>query len=527
MSDPGRERTVPRFTQQQLAVIRHELRTPINHIIGYSEMIMDELDDVRHSALKADLEKVRRGGRQLQHLINQFFDSEKQPVRELEVSQIYHELRTPVNQIIGYSELLQEEAAEAGLTGLLSDLDRIHQAATQWLRLMERYLLTNESESVDASQHSTGLDPRLRTSETGTLSGSETKLARTFTGSILVVDDDPVNRDMLARRLHKQGFTVTIAKNGAQALELLQQKAFDLLLLDILMPGLSGYEVLRQIKESSQLQHIPVLMISALDDMDGIVRCIQSGAEDYISKPFNPVFLNARISAVLEKKRLRDQQQIYLKQIEEEKANAERLLLNILPAPIAARLKNGEQNIAEQFSDVSVLFADLVGFTMLSSSVAPHEMVRALNGMFSSFDSLAGKHGLEKIKTIGDAYMAVAGLPEPASDHAEAAAEMALDILDAIRIMNRVQRGNVKIRIGISSGPVVAGIIGTRKFSYDLWGDTVNVASRMESQGEPDKIQVSESTYRKLKSKYRLEDRGVIPIKGKGTMQTYWLLGRE
>lgn len=524
--DSSHESPTALLSQQELAVIRHELRTPINHIIGYSEMILEELDELQQPALKPDLEKVRLGGRKLLNLITEFFDVDKQTTRKLKVSEVYHELRTPVNQIIGYCELLQEDAAAAGLGSLLSDLDKIHRAATRWLRLMESYLLPGKEGSADSGQPLTPLMPTVRPAERGALPPVGARVNRTFSGSILVVDDDAMNREMLSRRLHKQGFTVSIAKHGTQALELVQQKAFDLILLDVMMPGVSGYEVLRQLKGNSSLQHIPVLMISAMDDMEGIVRCIEIGAEDYIAKPFDAVFLNARIGAALEQKRLRDLEKLHLDQIEQEKAKAERLLLNILPGPIASRLKKGEANIAESFSDVSVVFADLVGFTQLAANVKPSEMVRMLNGIFSSFDSLAGKHGLEKIKTIGDAYMAVAGLPQPTTDHAEAAAEMALDVLESLQVLNRAQGTNLRIRIGISSGPVVAGIIGTRKFAYDLWGDTVNMASRMESHGQPGRVQASEATYQKIKEGYQFEERGEIEVKGKGMMRTYWLLGR-
>lgn len=210
-------------------------------------------------------------------------------------------------------------------------------------------------------------------------------------------------------------------------------------------------------------------------------------------------------------------------ELDSERAKAERLLRNILPGPIAERLKEGEQTIADQFPEVSVLFADLVGFTNLSSSVSAEELVVMLNDVFSRFDTLADEHGLEKIKTIGDAYMVVAGLPEPRADHAQALATMALDMLDAIDDFNASHGTSLGIRIGINTGPVVAGVIGKRKFIYDLWGDAVNVASRMESSGLPGRVQISDSTQVCLAGQLPLEDRGTITVKGKGEMRT-WLL---
>ena len=214
-------------------------------------------------------------------------------------------------------------------------------------------------------------------------------------------------------------------------------------------------------------------------------------------------------------------------QLQAEQEKSEGLLLNILPEEIAFRLKESQNIIAENFADVTVLFADLVGFTTLSSRVTPVELVQSLNTIFSAFDSLAENYGLEKIKTIGDAYMVVGGLPTPRSNHAEAIACMALDMQRSIRQFSNFFGEPFNLRIGINTGPVVAGVIGLKKFSYDLWGDTVNTASRMESHGIPGCIQVSAITYEKLSGGFILKKRGIIDVKGKGQMTTYLLLGKR
>jgi len=205
----------------------------------------------------------------------------------------------------------------------------------------------------------------------------------------------------------------------------------------------------------------------------------------------------------------------------------EDLLYNIMPSPIAQRLKLQESLIADSFDEVTVLFADLVNFTELSAQIPATQLVDLLNKIFSVFDHLTQKHGLEKIKTIGDAYMVVGGLPTPRPDHAEAVVEMALDMQQAITRFQRNDGKPFNLRIGINTGPVVAGVIGTKKFAYDLWGDTVNVASRMESQGVAGSIQVTTATYKILKDKYVFEARDAIAVKGKGEMITYWLTGRK
>jgi class 3 adenylate cyclase len=209
-----------------------------------------------------------------------------------------------------------------------------------------------------------------------------------------------------------------------------------------------------------------------------------------------------------------------------ERERSERLLLNVLPAPIAARLKQGEEVIADGFPEVTVLFADLVDFTRRSQETTPERVVRVLDDLFSALDGLAERHGLEKIKTVGDAYMAVGGLPEPRPDHAEAVAEMALDVREEVGRHLDPGGRPLAVRIGIDTGPVVAGVIGRRKFSYDLWGDTVNVASRMESNGVAGCIQVTDRAYRRLRDRYRFERRGPIQVKGKGELVTWFLVGR-
>lgn len=213
--------------------------------------------------------------------------------------------------------------------------------------------------------------------------------------------------------------------------------------------------------------------------------------------------------------------------LEREQERSENLLLNILPSPIAQRLKDGSQTIADGYAEASILFADLVGFTRLSSTVSPEQLVVLLNRLFSRFDDLSGHFGVEKIKTIGDAYMACAGVPLARPDHAEAVADMALAMLDAVRDHNREFGSNLQIRIGINSGPVVAGVIGLKKFIYDLWGDTVNLASRMESHGVANRIQVSVATWERLRDRYDFEPRGVLDVKGVGPIEAFLLKGRK
>ena len=215
------------------------------------------------------------------------------------------------------------------------------------------------------------------------------------------------------------------------------------------------------------------------------------------------------------------------RQVEAANRENERLLLNILPAPIAERLRRGERVIADRFDDVTLLFADIVDFTRISGEMSPIEVVALLNEMFSLFDELVDRHGLEKIKTIGDAYMVVGGLPDATDDHADRVADMALELTEQVSRMQPRSANAISFRIGLHVGPVVAGVIGAKKFIYDVWGDTVNTASRMESHGVPGRIQVTHAAYERLRPRYRFEPRGMVDVKGKGPMPTYLLVGRQ
>ncbi len=217
--------------------------------------------------------------------------------------------------------------------------------------------------------------------------------------------------------------------------------------------------------------------------------------------------------------------QFFVQRLGEEQAKSESLLLNILPRQVAGRLKHSTSTIADGFQEATILFADLAGFTRLSSTLAPDQVVHLLNEVFSAFDRLAEKHGLEKVKTIGDAYMVVGGIPEPRADHPHAVARMALEMRETVSDLNRQHGWSLRIRIGMNTGPVVAGVIGLKKFIYDLWGDAVNIASRMESTGIENEIQVTRSTFERLNPEFVLEPRGHVQVKGKGEMETWLLKG--
>lgn len=338
-------------------------------------------------------------------------------------------------------------------------------------------------------------------------------------GLVLVVDDEEANRMLLRDPLEVHGYEIIEAENGEQALQKVEQRPPDVILLDVMMPRMDGFEVCRRLKKEARTAHIPILIVTALSERMERMMGIAAGASDFLSKPVDLQELTLRVNHAVHAKRLVDQ-------LQAEQAKVERLLLNSLPGPIAERMKQGEVNIAEHHPDVSVLLADLVGFTTLAAHIGPEQVVYLLNEIFSGFDLLALKHGLEKIKTIGDAYMAAGGVPLPRPDHAEAIAELALDMMAEIEKFNRAYNTSIQLRIGISTGSVVAGVIGRWKFTYDLWGDTVNLACRLESLGQAGTILVSDLTYQRLRDKYRFDDSRSLEIKGRAAELVHTLRGR-
>ncbi len=339
-------------------------------------------------------------------------------------------------------------------------------------------------------------------------------------GSILLVDDTPTNLEILVGYFSDSGFDVSVATSGEGALEQVAESRPDLILLDVMMPGMDGFETCRRLKADPATKDIPVIFMTALSETADKLKGFEAGAVDYVTKPLQQEEVLARVNTHLSLRRMQQQ-------LEEKERQTEQLLLNVLPKSIAEQLRGGVKTVAKYYPEVSVLFADIVSFTELSFAQGPDAIVKILHELFSGFDALVEKHGLEKIKTIGDAYMAIAGAPIQRDDHAEAIAELALGIRDSVLGYNKAHATSYAIRIGINTGPVVAGVIGTKKFSFDLWGETVNIASRMESQGIANEVQVTQATLAKLQDKYVLEERGDVDIKGKGTQKTYLLKGRR
>jgi adenylate cyclase len=528
-------RTDADFTRRaRLAAVRQSLVTPVRAILGYQEIIVEVGQRLKLNDVLPTLNQVLDAAVALSGLVDRILDTKSEvevDADDLESVQakLRHDLRTPLNAIIGYSELLLDDlngtpAAEA----LRPDLDR--------LLVEARHLLDRIDAIVDLSWRNAGRAEVATSYADAAAEAAAISLVRTLrpdsdthksyeVGRVLVVDDNDSNRDLLRRRLVHEGHEVAVAASGLEALALLEEEGFDLILLDLLMPDMNGVEVLERLKSNKDWRSTPVIMISGLSEMTAVIRCIEAGAEDYLLKPFDMVLLRARINACLDRKRWQDREWEYLVRLRAEKERSEALLRHILPDAVVVRLNAGETVIADRFENVSVLFADIVEFTPAAALMTPSQLVDQLNRVFSEFDALALRLGVEKIKTIGDAYMAATGLPEPRLDHADAIVQFGLGMLNALQRLNSTGENRpLQIRIGVHTGPVVAGVIGHHKFIYDVWGDTVNVASRLEANGLPDRIQVSEATRRALEGRYNFEPRGPINLKGRGQTEAFLLI---
>jgi len=352
---------------------------------------------------------------------------------------------------------------------------------------------------------------------------------------VLLVDDQGMIGAAVGHMLAGEGdIELRFCQNGTAALEAVEGFRPTVILQDLLMPDVSGADMVRRFRGLPATAEVPIIVLSAREEPAVKAELLGGGASDYVVKLPDRVELLARIRLHSEgHARLLERNAAFAAlaasnaELARERERSDRLLHAILPHAIAERLKAGEEIIADEHAAVTVLFSDLCGFTEFADRAGPRQVVELLDEIFGCFDRLATTHGAEKIKTIGDAWMAVTGLSPPRPDHAQAMAALALDLVAAFHDLRLRRDLPLDLRVGLHSGPVVAGVIGRGRFSYDLWGDTVNVASRMESRGVPGRIQLSAATRALIEDDFVVEDRGAIEIKGKGTVVTGLLVGRR
>lgn len=364
-------------------------------------------------------------------------------------------------------------------------------------------------------------------------------------GSVLVVDDDPVTREMLSVSLRGQGHTVTTAVDGRAALDLVRSEPFDVVLLDVLMPQMDGYAVLEQMKGDEDLRHIPVVMVTSVDDLDSAVRCIELGADDYLSKPIDPVLLTARVNAGLNKKRLHDLERAHLEEVarlntqlearvEEQMAELVRTgeLKRFLPHQVAEGLMAGELSAADGFERrrVTLLFADMVGFTDLSDTLEPEELSEVLNEYLREMTAVAVTHRGTLDNYIGDGLMVLFGAPTPddESTQAWAAVEAAFGMIAradelTAAIRERGIPADIRVRVGVNTGHCTVGVFGSDLLrAYKAVGFAVNVAARLQAEADPGTVLVGFRTYALIKDRVRAESRGSLTLKGAARPVEAW-----
>jgi adenylate cyclase len=513
----GPEADGGRTPQALWAHLRHELRTPLNAIIGYSEMLLGDADDLGLADYVSDLNQILSAGHQLLEIINDLLDPNQvasgDVVFNLEslVANLHYQVRIPLNSVIGFSEILLENATDQRLVDLLADLKKVHSAAELFLSRVNEIV---DFSKIDAGLKASGPEVSERSSlihraltslrelaqDSAAVSGGES-------GSILVVDDNEINRDLLSRYLERQGHTVRVADNGRQALEMIATGAFDLVLLDIMMPELNGYQVLQHLKHSETWRDLPVIMISALDEMDSAVRCIELGAEDYLPKPFNPVLLRARVQACLEKKRLRDLKVAQQRKLHELNAALElrnRFIRETFGSYLSDEivdviLKKGGLKIEGEKRRATILMADLRGFTSLSERLPAEDVVAMINIYLETMTEIIQKYQGTIDEFIGDAILVIFGAPILRPDDPRRAVACAVEMQLAMASVNDRNRQagypEVALGIGINTGEVVMGNIGSKKrIKYAVVGRAVNLTARIESYTVGGQIFISEST---------------------------------
>lgn len=460
----------------------HDIRNPLGVVLGYSEIFDETLEELEEEGVSAPwLAQVRTA-------LSMFSEQLQLFNKSLDTMFAHKSAR----EIVKIQTLIP-----SGDTPVEVHRDEIDQQLQDLIELSQQ-----TPDLLESAEPSSG-------EVTATHKDLPYKDAR-----VLVVDDNKSNRDLLSSMLRREGVKCEGVASAKEALMRLEMASYDLILLDLIMPEITGDQLLEQLKADHRWRRIPVLMISGDTELDTAIRCIEMGAEDFLQKPFNRVLLKARLGACIEKKRLSDEMVSQNKRFKG-------LLNRILPAPIVHRLDQGESMIADRFESTTILFSDLVGFTKMSSNMSPTELILTLDEVFSAFDAIAERYGVEKIKTIGDAYMAAAGLPVPMEEHADAIVLMGVEMIQVLHEIRERRQLPLQMRVGIHSGPVAAGIIGQKRFLYDVWGDTVNIASRLEASGRPDTVHLSLSTYSLLKGRYTIRSTGGVELKGKGLIESY------
>jgi class 3 adenylate cyclase len=506
-----------------LATKRNDLLTPVQAILDVSERVLGDNRARLQPRFTDDIERIRGAATDLRSLIESVLTPNRMDAARAAgewqhaKSQIRHNMLNRLNPVINYSEMWLEDADECLLNGFLSDLKLLHDLGQRCLALIDTIMDAWDMEATVSPAIAADLK---RIEDMVSRVTQQQADEHVETGRLLVVDDNEINRDILRRLLESQGHVVSEAADGRQALDILSREPFDLVLLDVVMPEMDGFELLVRLKADPQLRELSVIMISALNEIHYVASCIKLGADDYLNRPYNSVLLHARISACLEKRRLREREIEHLEQIEIERRRADDLLHVILPREVIAELKRSNAFVPRRYEGVAVLFADIVDFTPYCDRHSPEEVVQNLQLLVEAWEEAALKHQIQKIKTIGDAFMAACGLLSQVDNPVLNCVQFGREMIAS----TQARPTGWNLRVGIHFGPVIGGVLGRRQYLFDLFGDTVNTAARMESHGVKGEIVLSGDAWGQvahIASGTQLEP---TPVKGKGVMVRHQFL---
>jgi len=501
-----------------LAHLRHELHTPLNHIIGYSEMLLEDLGEDGPHELAAELRRIHAEARRVLEQVDDLLA----PARietGVDLGGLPKALEPSLQAIIRAADGLRERVAAVGPPQLVPDLERIGSAARLLLGLA-----AHGGAGFSGEPRATVPEPAIGPAKGGAPAGS---------GTILVVDDNEGNREILNRRLTREGHRVLAAPDGRTALDTLRRERVDLVLLDVMMPEMNGYEVLQRLKADPALRDIPVLMISSLDEIDSVVRCIELGAEDYLPKPFNPVLLRARIDACLEKKRLREQEQHHAAELADwNRRLEERVAQQVAELERVGRLKRffspqlaelivaggAEDPLKTHRRELTVVFLDLRGFTAFAETAEPEEVMTVLREYHAEMGRLILAHEGTLEHFAGDGMMVFFNDPVPVANPAERAVRMALAMrarVGGLTARWRKQGYELDFGVGIAQGYATLGAIGFEgRWEYGAIGTVANLASRLCSDARPSQILVSRKVLAAVEDMVEAEPVGELSLKG-------------
>jgi adenylate cyclase len=505
-----------------LARLRHDLHTPLNHIIGYSEMLLEDLGDDDPPGVREDLQAIRAHARQILERVDGLLSRDRIDTGGIDPAALPRELGGPVEAIIAATEGLRARVSGTPDERMAPDLERIASAG-------HALLVLASGGAIAVGNEPTPVVPAAK----GVAASGKREDQAPPRGVILVADDNDANRELLVRRLTREGHQVLVAGDGRTALDTARQERVDLILLDVVMPGMNGYEVLQQLKGDAALRDIPVLMISSLDEMDGVVRCIELGADDYLPKPFNPVLLHARIGACLEKRRLREQEQRHLAELAEwNRRLEERVTQQVAELQRVGRLKRffspqvaeliltggTDDPLQSHRRELTVVFLDLREFTAFAETAAPEDVMAVLNAYHAEMGRVIMAYEGTLEHFAGDGIMVFFNDPVPIENPAERAVRMALAMRERVASLTtewQKQGYGLAFGIGIAQGFATIGKIGFEdRWEYGAIGTVVNLAHRLCGEAKPGQILVTQKVLALVRPVVEAEPVGDLTLKG-------------